>query len=115
MTPMMSAMRRLLALISSMVATTWPTTWPPRWATWAAELASWLAVAADSALWRTVPVSCSMELAVCCRLDAASSVRWLRSVLPLATSPLATWMLSDAWRTCPTLPGADCSFSEKTV
>ena len=53
------------------------------------DAASWLAWRAVSALWRTVPVSCSIELAVCCRLLAACSVRALRSWLPLAISALA--------------------------
>ena len=47
------------------------------WATWAAEAASWFGKArAESALLRTVPVSCSIALAVCCRLLlAVCSVR----------------------------------------
>ena len=49
MTPMMSAIFFELALISSIVETTCDTTSPPRRATVAAEAASWLAVAADSA------------------------------------------------------------------
>ena len=71
-----------IALISSMVDTTCVTTWPPREATDEAEEASWFAWLAASALWRTVPVSCSIELAVCCRLLAVCSVRAERSALP---------------------------------
>ncbi|WP_419187286.1 hypothetical protein, partial [Caldimonas tepidiphila] len=74
-TPMMSAILRELAVISSMLLTTWATTSPPRWAVPEAEVASCWAWRAESADWRTVPVSCSMELAVCCRLEAACSVR----------------------------------------
>jgi len=47
--PMMSAILRLLWLISSIVETTCDTTLPPRSATLAAEAASWLAVRALSA------------------------------------------------------------------
>ncbi len=86
MTPMMSAIFLDDELISSIVATTCETTAPPRRATCVAELASWLAWAAASALWRTLPVSCDSELAVCCRLLAVCSVRWLRSWLPVAIS-----------------------------
>ncbi len=85
-TPMMSAIFLDDELISSIVATTCETTVPPRRATCVAELASWLACAAASALWRTLPVSCDSELAVCCRLLAVCSVRWLRSWLPMAIS-----------------------------
>ncbi len=85
-TPMMSAIFLDDELISSIVETTCETTAPPRRATCVAELASWLAWAADSALWRTLPVSCDSELAVCCRLLAVCSVRWLRSWLPVAIS-----------------------------
>jgi len=99
---MMSAIFFELALISPMVCTTWRTTSPPRWATAAAELAIWLAWAAASALWATVWVSWVTELAVCCRLEAVASVRWLRSWLPVAISLLAVEMLSALCRTSPT-------------
>ena len=102
--PTMSAMRLDEPLISSMVLTTCETTSPPRRATTEAEAASCLAWSAASALWRTLQASCSVELAVCCRLEAACSVRWLRSVLPEATSALASWIDSAAWRTGPTMP-----------
>jgi hypothetical protein len=103
MVPMMSAMRRLLWLMRSMVLTTSVTTAPPRSALLLAWLASWLAVRAASAVWFTVAVSWFIAEAVCCRLAAVCSVRWLRSWLPLATSELATWMLSAAERTLPTM------------
>ncbi len=101
-TPMMSAIFLELLLMSSIVETTWATTLPPRAATAAADVASWLAVWAESVDWRTVAVRLSMELAVRCRWLAASSVRCDRSELPLATSELATSMLSDDSRTWPT-------------
>ena len=63
-----------------------------RAATSAAVAASWFAWRAESALWRTVPVSCSMLAAVSCRVLAVCSVRALRSWLPRAISPLATSM-----------------------
>ena len=61
-------------------------------------------LARESALCLTVPVSCSMELAVCCRLLAVCSVRALRSWLPLAISALAVPMFSPLARTCATRP-----------
>ncbi len=97
--PMMSPMRRELPLISSIVETTCDTTEPPRCATSAAELASWLAVAAESAVCLTVPVSCIIDAAASCRLDAVCSVREDRSMLPVAISALATLMLSVDRRT----------------
>src|SRR5437867_9924344 len=100
-TPMMSAILFELVMISSIVATTCVTTWPLRCATAEADDASWFAWFAASALWRTVLVSCSIELAVCCRLLAACSVRTERSALPAATSPLATWIDSAPARTLP--------------
>ena len=39
-----------------------------------ADEASWLAVRAESAVWRTVPVNCSIELALCCTRLAACSI-----------------------------------------
>jgi hypothetical protein len=106
MVPMMSAMRRLLAWISSIVDSTCDTTSPPRVAISAAEAASWLACRAESALCRTVPVSCSIDAAVCCRLLAVDSVRRDRSWLPLAISALAVAMLSEL---CCTWPTRRCS------
>jgi hypothetical protein len=111
--PMMSAIFLLLVWIWSIVVTTWVTTSPPLRATLAAELASWLAVLALSALWRTVPVSCSIELAVCCRLDAVCSVRLDRSALPEATSTLATWIVSAAPRTWPTSACRRCCIAAR--
>ncbi len=97
-TPMMSLILRELWLISSIVVTTCETTVPPRAATSAAVAASWFAWRAESALWRTVPVSCSMLAAVSCRLLAVCSVRELRSWLPVAISCDAVLMLSAAVR-----------------
>ena len=98
-TPMMSLIFWLLWLISLIVLTTCSTIEPPWRATLAASCASWDAVRAASALWRTVPVSCSMDAAVSCRLDAVCSVRMDRSWLPVAISVLAVLMLSVAVRT----------------
>jgi len=106
MTPMMSLILRELWLISSMVETTLDTTSPPRAATEAAVLASWLAVLAASADWCTVALSCSMALAVDCRWVAVSSVRWLRSALPEAISPVAVAMWSATWRTSSRVPSS---------
>ena len=97
--PMMSAMRFDEELISSIVETTWATTAPPRSATAAADAASWLAWRAESADCLTVPVSCSIDEAACCRLAAVCSVRVLRSRLPVAISALAVSMLSLDLRT----------------
>ena len=49
----------------------------------------------------TVLVSCSIELAVCCRLLALCSVRVDRSLVPLAISVDAVSMASTAERTSP--------------
>jgi len=111
----MSAMRRLLVVMSCMVLTTRPTTSPPRTATSVAAPASALAWRAVSALCCTVVLSCSIDEAVCCRLPAWRSVRWLRSALPAAISPAATRTDSEAsctacsdcasrWRTCSSSP-----------
>ena len=81
-TPMMSLILRELALMSSMVLITWPTTTPPWVAAAVALPASWVAWRAVSALCLTVAVISSIDAAVCCRLLACSSVRWLRSALP---------------------------------
>ena len=102
-TPMMSAIFLLDAVISSIVDTTCVTTSPPRCATAEADDASWLAWLAASALWRTVPVSCAIELAVCCRLLAVCSVRAERSALPCAISVDAVEMLSVEFFTCATM------------
>ncbi|MNV30675.1 hypothetical protein D3C71_1219540 [compost metagenome] len=99
MMPTMSAIFLLLALISSMVLTTSLTTSPPLLATSVAFSARALAWRVLSALAATICASCAMLAAVCCRLLAACSVRMLRSVLPAATSELATWMDSPESRT----------------
>ncbi len=83
-TPMMSAIFWLDDWMPFMVCTTWLTTSPPRAATLEAALASWLACWALSALVRTVPAISSTAAAVSSRLEACSSVRPLRSVLPWA-------------------------------
>src|SRR6185312_10161374 len=98
-TPMMSAMRRELSWMPSMVFTTWSTASPPRWATFAAPAASSLAVAALCAFWLTVAVISSMEAAVSSRFEACSSVREDRSLLPAAIWPEATVTFSAASRT----------------
>jgi hypothetical protein len=106
-TPMMSEILLLLALMSCMVDTTCATTWPPRAATSAAEVAIWLAVWAESEVCFTVLVSSSMLLAVVCRLLAVSSVRRARSLLPWAISVDAVAMLSVADRTSVTRRRSD--------
>jgi hypothetical protein len=63
-----------------------------------------LASRAASALWRTVLVICSTLEAVCCGLPAASSVRWLRSLPPLAICELAAEMACAGVCTSPTTP-----------
>ena len=86
MVPVMSAMRRLLAVMSSMVAAMRPTTCPPSAATALAAWASCAAALAVSAVLFTVALSSSIEATVCCRLEACSSVRCDRSALPVAIS-----------------------------
>jgi len=108
---MMSAILRDESLISPIVTTTPATTWPPRSATLLADAASWLAWRAESADCRTVPVSCSIDEAVCCRLEAVCSVRLLRSWLPAAISVLAVVMLSVERRTSITRPCRRCRIS----
>ena len=88
-TLMMSAILRLLSLMPFMVSTTSATTSPPCCATVDALMASWLAVRALSAFWRTVEPSSSMEAAVSSSALACCSVRALRSLLPDAISALA--------------------------
>ncbi|MNT28182.1 hypothetical protein D3C72_1638490 [compost metagenome] len=100
----MSLILRDATLIWSMVVTTCETTTPPRPATSAAEEAKSLAWREDWALWPMVLVSSSIDEAASSRLAAVCSVRWLRSWLPLAISPLAVAMLPAAsctWRTRP--------------
>ena len=82
-----------------------------------ADEASWLAVRADSAVWFTVAVICSIALAVCCSEPEVSSVRWLRSVLAAAISELAPATPTVPVRICCTIsvrltciwPSARCS------
>ncbi len=106
-TPMMSVILRELALISSIVLTTRETTLPPSVAPLAAVVASLLASVADSEVWRTVCVSCSMVAAACCSADAVCSVRLARLLLPIAISPEAVAMLSVERRICVTVPRSD--------
>ena len=96
MVPMMSAMRRELVWMSSMVFTTCATRLPPCEATSAADEASVLAVRAASADCCTVAVNCSMDEAVCCRLAAVCSVREERSCVPPAIWSLALAISSPA-------------------
>ncbi|CAM3652179.1 hypothetical protein ACAN107058_12720 [Paracidovorax anthurii] len=102
MTPMMSPILREDAVMSSMVRTTLPTTSPPRAAVAEAEEASWDAVRTVSAFCLTVEFISSMEAAVCWRLEACSSVRWLRSALPVAIWEAPVAMDSLLWRTSET-------------
>ena len=102
-TPVMSAIFLLAVVISPIVCTTCPTTTPPCVATSLAELASWLAARAVSALFFTVLVSCSIDAAVCCRFDDCSSVRCERSALPVAICADPVAMLSELCRTWPTI------------
>ena len=103
-TPMMSLILREAALILSMVVTTLPTTAPPCCATLDAWATSWLACRAASAFWRTVSVSCCIDAEVSCKLDAVSSVRPLRSWLPVAISSAATRTDPLASRIWPSTP-----------
>ncbi len=103
-TLMMSAICRLDSLMPRMVSTTCRTTSPPCSATVEAPRASWLAICALSAFWRTVELSCSMEAAVCCSALAWLSVREDRSWLACAICPLAAATLTDPWCTWRTTP-----------
>jgi hypothetical protein len=102
-TVMMSAIFLLLSLMPFMVSTTWLTISPPRSATVLAPIASWLACWALSAFCLTVEPSCSIEAAVSSSALACSSVRWLRSALPLAICAEPVAMLSLLLRTVPTI------------
>ncbi len=98
-TPMMSAILRELALISSMVETTPRTTSPPREARSAALAASALAWRAFSELLVTVEVICSMLAAVFSSDADCCSVRDDRSRLPLAISCAPVLTASELLRT----------------
>ena len=93
----------LLSVIWRMVATTSCTAVPPLAAAPLARLARSLACPAMSALLLTVEPICSIDAAVCCRLLACSSVRWLRSALPVAIWAEPVAMLSLLERTCATI------------
>jgi hypothetical protein len=99
---MMSVILRLASVMPAMVVTNAPTAWPPSAAQLLAASAIWLAWRVVSALACTVAVSCSMDAAVSCRLLACSSVRWLKSRLPVAICVVPVAMLSLLWRTVPT-------------
>ncbi len=86
MMPMMSAIFAELSLMPCIVSTTRPTTALPFSATSDALAASVLACCALSAFCLTVEVSSSMLAAVSSSDAACCSVRWLRSVLPVAIS-----------------------------
>src|SRR5437879_10636870 len=78
MTPMMSAIWRLLVLIWSIAAIAWLTTWPP-FSAWArAPAASWLACWVFPAFCVMVLVISSMLEAVSPRAEACACVRWFR-------------------------------------
>ncbi len=110
-TPMMSAILRLDAEIASMVCTTWPTAAPPCAAMSLAVPARRSASTAVAALLLTVELSCSIDAAVCCRLAACSSVRWLRSALPVAISCEPVAIDSELERTAPTMPRSECTIA----
>ena len=81
--------------MSSMVVTTCATTSPPRCADLGGRAGQLVGLARPSRRSAcTVPVSCSIELAVCCRLLAVCSVRCAQVLLPVAISALAVLMLS---------------------
>ena len=95
---MISLILALLSLMDSIAAMTWVTAVPPSWATWRALTASWFADWALSAVRFTLLVICSRPLAVSSRLAACSSVRLLRSWLPMAISPEAEAMaMAPSW------------------
>ncbi|EDT37306.1 hypothetical protein BamMEX5DRAFT_6921 [Burkholderia ambifaria MEX-5] len=75
--------------MSRIVVTTSLTACPPRPAASLADTAKRFACSAVSALLSTVAVISAIDAAVCCTLDAACSVRALRSLLPCAISLLA--------------------------
>src|SRR5260221_3948106 len=106
-TPMMSPILRELCWMLSIIVTTWSTASPPRLATAAAEVATSLAWPAFCAFWFTVAVISSMEAAVSSRLEACSSVREERSVLPAAICDDAVVTISAAWRTRSTMPARE--------
>ena len=83
---MMSAILLLNWWMAPMVCTTCPTTSPPRVATSCAPRASSFAFRALAAFGFYVLANCSMLDAVSSRLEACSSVRADRSVLPAAIS-----------------------------
>jgi len=103
MTPVMSAIRAELALMSRIVETISATAVPPRVATSLAVAASAVALRAESALRCTVEATSSIAAAVCSRLEACSSVRCDRSMLPVAiwVEPVAMDSLLN--RTSPTM------------
>ena len=102
MVPMMSAMRRLLSSMPRIVSTKRATTAPPRCATSLAERARRSACCAFSEVCCTVSPSSVIVAAVCSSALACSSVRWLRSLLPMAICALALATDSLPWRTPPT-------------
>ena len=89
MTALMSAIRRVDSEMPAIVATMVCTVAPPCTVAAAASADRRVACSAVSALWRTVPVSTSIEAAVCCSLLAWVSVRWRRSRLAEAISAQA--------------------------
>ncbi len=115
MTPMMSPILFEWVVMRSMVAVMRDTTSPPA--------AAWRAVAdtrssamrAASAVCRTVPEISSIDEAVSCRPAAERSVRTDRSLLPCATSLLATWIEPVLSRTSPTSCLSDVCMRFKPV
>ena len=104
MTLMISTIFLELVLIEAMVCTTSPTACPPLTAISDALAASWLACLAFSAFCFTVEVSSSMLEAVSSRLEACSSVRCDKSLLPAAICFAAMLMESLELRTSVTMP-----------
>ena len=99
MTPMISPILDEALEMSSMVLTALPTTSPPLVAELLADWARRVAMAAASADWRTLAVSCDSEAEVSCRLLAEDSVRLDRSRLPSLISSVAVFMDSTPLRT----------------
>jgi hypothetical protein len=99
-TETMSVIFFALSLISVMVVTTRTTSAPPCSARFEALRASSSAWRALSAFCFTVLASCSMLAAVCWRLEACSSVRCERSVVPAETWLEAVTTASAEVRTC---------------
>ena len=102
-TPTISPMRVALEWISPMRETTSCMVCAPRAATELDCATSSRALCVFSALLRTEPASCCIELAVCCKALAWLSVREDKSVLPEAISADAVFTPSAVSRTSSTM------------